>query len=223
MPRFPHWIRVIIPCQFMSKANLKVHLKDIAAVRLGYPFRTRVERDSNGTVGVIQMKDIDGYNRIDLSDVYKVQIEDLEKWHLLQANDILFRSRGVSNTAALVDGAIEQTEEIKQFVASAPLMVVQVKTSTIDPAYLLWYINHPYGQRQMSRLAKGTNQQMVSKAALETMEVELPPLEKQKLIGEVAALSQQEQELLNELTGKRKAYVDAVLLQQVRKGQHAKA
>lgn len=222
MPR-SHCIRVIIPFEFMSKANFKVHLKDVATVRLGYPFRTRVERDPNGTVGVIQMKDIDGYNRIDLNDVYKLQIEDLEEWHLLQANDILFRSRGVSNTAAFVDESLEQTEEIKQFVASAPLMVIEANNNVIDPFYLLWYINHPHGQRQMSRLAKGTNQQMVSKAALETMEVELPGLEKQRIISKVAALSQQEQELLKELTEKRKAYIDAVLLQQVRQDQHAKA
>lgn len=96
----------------MSKANLRVHLRDIASIRLGYPFRTRIERDPHGEIGVIQMKDIGDRNQINLSDVYQVQIDGLEKWHLLEPHNILFRSKEVFNTAALVNGSIRQSKGI---------------------------------------------------------------------------------------------------------------
>ena len=188
----------------------KVKLKEIASIRTGYAFRGKVERDLGGTVGVVQMKDIDNYNRLDLNDMYKVQIEDLDKQHLLRRNDILFRSRGVSNTAALVE------REVGQTVASAPLTVIRVKSRQANPAYVTWYINQSQGQEQVKRLSEGTSLLMVSKSALETLEIDLPPLDKQKAIVEVAALSQREQQLIDELGRKRKAFVDGILMRQAK-------
>lgn len=188
----------------------KVKLKDITSIRTGYAFRGKVERDLGGTVGVIQMKDIDSYNCLALNDMYKVQIEDLDKRHLLRQNDILFRSRGVSNTAALVE------QEVGQAVASAPLTVIRVKPRQANPAYVTWYINQPQGQEQIKRLSEGTSLLMVSKSALETLEIDLPPLDKQKAIVEMAALSQREQQLIDELGRKRKAFIDAVLMRQAK-------
>jgi restriction endonuclease S subunit len=188
----------------------KVKLKDIASIRTGYAFRGKVERDLVGTVGVIQMKDIDNYNCLDLNDMYNVQIEDLDKRHLLKQNDILFRSRGVSNTATLVD------REVGQAVASAPLTVIHVKSRQANPAYVTWYVNQPQGQEQIKRLSEGTSLLMVSKSALETLEIDLPPLDKQKAIAEVAELSQREQQLIDELGRKRKAFVDAILMRQAK-------
>lgn len=186
----------------------KVKLTEIAVIRTGYPFRAKVERDPKGTIAVIQMKDIDAYNRLDLSDVYKVRIKDLNQQYLLQRNDILFRSRGVSNTAALV------TEAMKSSLASAPLMVIRIKSRKVEPAYVAWYLNHPYGQHQISRLSEGTSLLMVNKLALEQLEIDLPPLDTQTTIAEIAALDQREQQIMDQLTQKRRAYIGAVLMQQ---------
>lgn len=186
---------------------MKKKLGEIASINTGYPFRTRIERDPDGTVGVIQMKDIDGYNRLDLSDVYKVKLEDLSEKHLLQQHDLLFRSRGVTNTTALV------TEKIEPYVAASPLMIIRVESSYVDPAYLVWYLNHPLGQKQINRFAGGTSQLMVSKSALAEIVIDLPPLATQKVIAEIAALNQREQQLMEEIARKRKLYMDAVLMQ----------
>jgi hypothetical protein len=42
--------------------------------------------------------------------------------------------------------------------------------------------------------------------------IDIPPLEKQKLIAEIAALSQREQQIMEKLAQKRKTYIDAVLM-----------
>jgi restriction endonuclease S subunit len=186
---------------------MKKKLGEIASINTGYPFRTKIERDPEGTIGVIQMKDIDECNRLDLSDVYKVQLEDLSEKHLLQQHDLLFRSRGVTNTTALV------TEKIEPYVAASPLMIIRVNSSYVDPAYLLWYLNQPLGQKQINRVAEGTSQLMVSKSALAEIVIDLPPLATQKIIAEIAELSQREQQLMEKLARKRKLYIDAVLMQ----------
>lgn len=197
----------------MLKAHRKTQLSEIASIRLGYPFRTRIERDPKGIVGAIQMKDIDDRNEIDLSDVYPVDIDDMkEALHLLQAGDILFRSRGTSNTAAIVTDAVFGSRHFRYCVAAAPLMVISAKRKQVEPAYLQWYINHPDGQRQISRLLRGTSQQMVSKAALETLEVIVPPISTQLKIMELAALYEQEERLMEQLRQKRRMQVEAVLL-----------
>lgn len=188
----------------------QVKLKEIALIRTGYPFRGRIERDPEGAISVIQMKDLDDYNCLDLSDVYKVQLEDLNQQYLLRPGDILFRSRGVSKTAVLVS-------EVKEsLVAAAPLVLIRVKSRKVEPAYLVWYLNHPHGQFQIGRLSEGTSVLMISKSALAELEISLPVLAIQKAIAEIAALSQQEQQLLDELAKKRQTYTNAVLMRHVK-------
>lgn len=191
----------------------RVRLEKIASIRMGYPVRTKVERDPNGTISIIQMKDIDKYNRLDSSDIYIVQMEDSMKKHFLAENDILFRSRGVSTTAALVP------KELENSIAAAPLTVIRVKSNyskKVDPAYLAWYINQPRTQQQLSRLAAGTSLLHINLSALTDLEVDIPPINKQKLIVEIAALSQREQQIMEELARKRQAYIEGILIKQVR-------
>jgi restriction endonuclease S subunit len=192
-----------------NKAKL-IKLREIASIRIGYPFRGSLERDPEGTVGVVQMKDINKYNKLDLSELYKVQIEDLNEQHWLRRGDILFRSKGVSNTAALVE------QDLKQVVASSHLTVIRINSRSVDPGYVVWYINHPYGQSQIKRFSQGTSLQMVTNSELGEVKIDLPSLKEQKLIAEVAALSCREQQIMEELTQKRKIYIDAVLMRQAR-------
>ncbi|MFB2768323.1 restriction endonuclease subunit S [Pelatocladus sp. BLCC-F211] len=192
----------------------KVKLKEIASICTGYPFRSRIERDPNGEVGVIQMKDIDDYNCLNLSDVYKVCSNYLYEKHLLKQDDILFCSRGVSHKMAVV------TEEVDNCVAASPLMVIQVKSPKVNPAFLVWYFQQPDIQKQINRLSEGTSLLMVSKSALETLVIDLPPLKNQKAIAQIAALSQREQQIIEKLAQRRKVYIDAVLMQKVVEVKH---
>jgi restriction endonuclease S subunit len=187
-----------------------VQLKKIVSIQTGYPFRGKFERDPTGNVAVVQMKDIDDYSCIEFEDLYRVQVEDLSRKHLLQTHDILFRSRGVTNTAALVP------DILGKMIAAAPLTVIRVKSVKVEPAYLVWYLNHPQGQARLSSLAQGTSLAMVNKADLAELTVELPALDIQKGIAALAALGQQEQRLLEELRQKRKVYMDGLLMQRVK-------
>ncbi|WP_432215053.1 hypothetical protein, partial [Salmonella enterica] len=58
-------------------STVSVALVDIAEVRMGYSFRSRLETDAGGDVAVIQMKDIDDANLLHPEGLARVQMPDL--------------------------------------------------------------------------------------------------------------------------------------------------
>ena len=185
---------------------MSVALVNIAEVRMGYSFRSRLETDAGGDVAVIQMKDIDDANLLHPEGLARVQMPDLKDRHLVQEGDLLFRSRGVTNSAALVGGGLGRA------VLAAPMLLIRPKTEVVEPAYLQWFINHPATQAVLAGQAAGTAVKMIGKRVLDDLQVVLPPLEKQRLIVEVARLASREVALLEELRGRRKALLEGILL-----------
>lgn len=189
-----------------------VKLGDIAAIRSGVTMRGAVKPLSEkelevveNPIGLVQMKDLTEYNDLDLEDVYYIQDEDMSQSHVLRRGDVLFRSRGVTNTAVHLGNIPEN------LAAASPLTVIRVKSVKTDSAYVAWYINHTEGQRQIKRFAMGTSLLSVGVTDLRQMKVQLPNLETQRQIVEVAALAQQEQVLMAQLAEKRSRYLSAVL------------
>lgn len=189
-------------------STVSVALVDIAEVRMGYSFRSRLETDAGGDVAVIQMKDIDDANLLHPEGLARVQMPDLKDRHLVQEGDLLFRSRGVTNSAALVGGGLGRA------VLAAPMLLIRPKTEVVEPAYLQWFINHPATQAVLAGQAAGTAVKMIGKRVLDDLQVVLPPLEKQRLIVEVARLASREVALLEELRGRRKALLEGILLRE---------
>ncbi len=87
------------------------------------------------------------------------------------------------------------------------------ESKQVLPHYLNWYINQRTAQVYLNSRAKGTVQKMISKQALEDLEVSLPSLEKQKAIVELGALFAHEQTLLHRLSEKREQYISTLLTQ----------
>ncbi len=185
-----------------------VKLGEISNLRYGITMRGAVKPLSEkelqkvkNPIGLVQMRDLTEYNELELEDMYYVKDDGTSHSHLLEPGDILFRSRGVTNTAVHLRNIPEN------LVASSPLTVIRVKSTNADPAYVAWYINHTEGQRQIKRFAMGTSLLSISIADLRQMKVQLPPLETQRRIVEVAVLAQQEQMLMAQLAEKRSQYL----------------
>ncbi|WP_231654560.1 restriction endonuclease subunit S [Ralstonia solanacearum] len=185
---------------------MELPLAAIAEVRMGYSFRSRLEVDAAGDIAVIQMKDIDDSNLLHPEGLARIRMPDMKERHLVQEGDLLFRSRGVTNSAALVSG------DLGRAVLAAPMLLIRSKTDVVDPAYLQWFINHPTTQAALAGQAAGTAVKMIGKGVLDGLEVSLPSLEKQRLIVEVAQLASCEAALLEELKGRRKALLEGILL-----------
>jgi hypothetical protein len=186
---------------------MKLYLNKIASIQMGYSFRTRLDFMDQGQISVVQMKDLNDENRVDCKDLMRVGMDTVKKHHLVRTGDIVFRSRGQVTTAAIL------IEDPGPAVVSAPLLRIRVDQNVVLPDYLVWYINHPSSQALLSSRAKGTSLKMISKQALESLEVTVPSIEKQRAIAELAALASEEQHLLRKIADRRSRYIFTKLMQ----------
>lgn len=183
-------------------------IKNLASVQTGYTFRSRLELSENGNISIIQMRDLLDNNTVCCNNLVKVNMQNVKKHHLAQKGDLIFRSRGHITTAALIK------DDPGKSVVAAPLLRIRVTNQDkVLPEYLNWYIAQQDAQIFLNSRAKGTVQKMISKQTIEDLEVNLPDLEKQKKIVELAFLSDQEQILIHKLAKKRLQYMTKILNQ----------
>ena len=181
-------------------------LRDIATVSSGVTFRSRIEPSREGDVTVIQMKDLDDNNLVILDDCMQVNFSNLKPKQLVKAGDIIFRSRGKNNTAA------QLKEEIPNVIVAAPLFCIKPNTDKVTSDYLLWWINQPSSQAYLSSRSKGTTVKMISKQAIEDLEIKLPTLEQQRTIGDYFNFSNKEQVILEKIKNQRALYAQALMM-----------
>lgn len=186
---------------------MRIKLYELATVQMGYSFRSRLETSEGGKVTVIQMKDLLDNNTVDCDCLDRIDMEAMKEHHLAQIGDLIFRSRGSLSAAAIL------LEDPGKAVVAAPLLRIRVMNSNkVLPEYLNWYISQRDAQIFLTSRAKGTVLKMISKHAVENLEILLPSIDRQKSIVELATLTAREQTLLHTLADKRKHYVGAVLM-----------
>jgi len=185
---------------------VKVELKDIASIQMGYSFRGRIEAMNTGTVAVIQMKDLTDRNRVDCRALALVDMEKPREHHLVKPDDLIFRSRGLTSTAAILH------EDPGIAVVAAPLLRIRVTDDAVLPEYLNWFVSQIPAQTFFTSQAKGTAQRMITKETLERLEIFLPPLDRQKAIVAMASLAEEEQTIMRKLADKRRQYISAALI-----------
>ena len=187
---------------------MKLKIKQLATVQMGYSFRSRLEASRGGEIAVIQMKDLLQDNTVGCKKLVKIEMETVKKHHLSQKGDLVFRSRGQITTAAIL------LEDPGKAVVAAPLLRIRItKPDKILPEYLNWYISQRNAQIFLASRAKGTVQKMISKQTVEDIEVYLPTLEKQQHIVDLANLSARERSILGMMAEKREQYISTILMQ----------
>ena len=187
--------------------RMKIKVKELATVQMGYSFRSRLEAVEDGGVAVIQMKDLRDDNTVDCGALAMIGMDDVKRHHLAQRGDLIFRTRGLLTTSAIL------LDDPGQAVVAAPLLRIRViEPQAVLPEYLNWYISQRDAQIFLAGRARGTAQRMISKQAIEELEVALPTLEKQKAIVELALLVAREQTLLQSVAERREQYISTVLM-----------
>jgi len=185
---------------------MKIKLKMLASIQTGHSFRSKLEPDTDGNISVIQMKDLTEDNRLNSEELVQIDMQDLKEHHRVKINDLVFRSRGQTNTAAIID------QQLKDTVIAAPLLRIRVESNSILPAYLCWFINQPSSQAMLQSKATGTAVRMIGISALEELEVVVPSLDIQQKIIKIYQLSIDEQKLMNTLAKKKEVLTDAILM-----------
>jgi len=187
---------------------MKMKIKKMATVQMGYSFRSRLEVSEGGGVAVIQMKDLLDDNTVGCDDLVRINMEAMKDHHLAQRGDLVFRSRGSLTTAAVL------LEDPGKAVVAAPLLRIWVtKPDKVLPEYLNWYINQRDAQAFLHSRAGVMSQKMIGKEALDVLEVFIPDFSSQKNIVEMESLSAREHFLLHALAEKRDRYISELLTQ----------
>jgi restriction endonuclease S subunit len=180
-------------------------LRDISEIRAGYSFRERIEPNSGGVYGVVQIKDLDVGGIFQAAELVRTNLSDVKSNHFLHRGDVLFVARGERKRAVVVDEVAANTVFGSQFFACR-------SQSGVDPTYLAWFINQKPVQRYLEEHSRGSNVRIITKEALERLVVTVPPLELQKKIARVYRLSQREMKLFAEIQAKRSQLLETALL-----------
>lgn len=190
-----------------SRPDLSVKkIADIATVRSGYPFRTRVEPDPEGDTYVLQLKDVSARAPADVAGAMRTLVKAPAAHHLA-LGDVVLKGRGTTHCAL-----VESIPTDLPLVAAAPILVLRPKSGIVEPAFLRWFLNHPTSQSRLAANAVGTYIPTLTKALVEDFEIEVPPLQTQRLIASVATLAERERELLETITQQRAKATDQLLL-----------
>lgn len=188
-------------------------LAEVCAIQTGYTARGRLEPVPSG-VPAIQLRDLEGENEPDLAALPLYELAGKLERYEAGRGDVLFRSRGVRNTAI----ALTQDAEARP-VAVLPLMVLRPNPELIDGRYLAWFINQAATQRYFDSCARGTNMRMIPKRCIEELAVAVPDLETQRHIAAIDTLARREHELAAQLADKKLELTNFALLSQVQKAQ----
>ena len=177
---------------------MKLKIKDIADIQIGYQFRKKIEPVTDGTHALVQMRDFNDHNNLNYSELSRVKLAELPDKYLVNQNDVLFLSRGHSNFAFPITDPLEST------IAASYFFILKVRSDKVLPEYLAWYINQSPAQGYLHNIARrGTHMPLIPKSIFENLKVYVPDIETQKNIIELNGLLNREKELLERLLEKR--------------------
>ena len=176
-------------------------LADIAVVQTGFPFREKVVPDPEGTLAVIQMKDIDDSAGLQLDGCTMINYNDKRySKHLLNVGDVVIQSRGSKFPAATID---------KTILAIAALGLMVIHPEGISPEYLAWVLNQGRTREALRSVSQGTYVPFISRAALEALQIPVPAMEVQQKLVSIAHLRRREEQLSTQLIALKNQYIDA--------------
>lgn len=178
-------------------------LGQIATLRAGYPFRSSIKADPDGTVALIQGRDVDA-NRLriapaqdGLAQISSNGIRNLAE-HLLRTGDVILMARGPRNYAVPIG------EISGQAIVPGSFHVLRPDEKLVLPPFLAWWLNQNASQTFMKANNSGTTIPMISLDVLRALPVQLPTLDVQRRVAELNSLIEQEHNLMDQLSTARR-------------------
>jgi hypothetical protein len=178
-----------------------------AHICAGHPFRGTVPEARNGTVIVVQMRDINPLDGVAWKQAVRTNLLGRKQPDWLQIGDILFVARGTRNFAVCVE------EVPGQAVCSQYFFLIRLRDpNTLLPEFLTWQINQLPAQQYLSKNAEGTDQRSIRRGVLEALPVTVPPLEEQRQLVRLAGMARHERKLMEGLILNREKQMQALVL-----------
>ncbi len=184
-----------------------VVLQLTARVSAGFPFRGAIDALEPGEVAVIQMRNVEGEG-VDWPSLSRVSLPTKREPDYLGEGDVIFATRGRRNFALAL------SEIPGPAVCSPHFFVLRVdKADKLLPAFLAWQINQKPAQEYLQQAATGSHILNITRGAIESLPIVIPPVAVQRAIVELADAARRERELANALIDNRQRQLDAVAAQ----------
>ena len=192
------------------------YFKTISNIITGHVFRSKIPYNTDGNLNLLNMDAISnaGIVRITEEDTKKIQLNDIKPDEIIKPGDILFKAKGLNNTAVLIDSIPPNT------TVTASCHIIRVIDKNFLPEYVCSWLNSAAAKNHFSKgagQATGVTIANVSKATLESLEIPLIPLKNQKLISEIEECSKQEKELLLKIAEKKERLNRAIIEKELQK------
>jgi restriction endonuclease S subunit len=131
--------------------------------------------------------------------------------HLLKADDILLAAKGHRNFA------VKYRSEIGPAVASSVFTIIRIRQpDAVLPDYLLWFLNQAQAQAYFQSESRGSSLPSLNQKSVESVQVPVPPVSKQRAIVAFAELAKREKALRQKLEDLRENRNQQLILQSIR-------
>ena len=182
-------------------------LSDLFHIQAGYPFRGAIQEFSDGSVKVVQPKDISGLGELSHDDFVSTELPGKREPTWLKRGDILFIAKGPKQLACYVDRDLEQT------TCAASLFLMRIKPlwkDLVDPLFITWPLNQVPSQQYFQKSAEGSLHVSIRKPVLGATQIALPHISTQKIIARFYEASLKENALLYKLINNRQQQLNAI-------------
>lgn len=195
---------------------MKTNLKTITNIITGHVFRNKIEYSPDGNINLLNTDSIatTGFVSLDNNDIKRVVISDMKDGEIIMPGDILFKAKGLNNTAVLIDSIPSNT------TVTASCHIIRVTDKNFLPEYVCTWLNSAAAKKHFSKgagQATGVTIANVSKATLESLEIPLRPIKEQKLIAGIEDLASKEKEIRLKIAEKKESLNRAIIEKELQK------
>jgi len=150
-------------------------VRDFCDIRIGHSFRQRLTTVSDGSVMVIQPKNIFPEGFISFSQAEPVRT-NVSVSKPLQLDDVLIVNRG------RFSAAVFDLPKSKTWIVPSSILVLSLKAESVLPEYVACYFNSSSGQQLLRRHCEHSTVPFISARNLANIDIPIPPLDRQKAL-----------------------------------------
>ncbi len=177
----------------------------MARITAGHPIRDAVRNVPGGDTAVVQIKNVSANAGVDWPAVARTTVTGRREPDWLGPGDILFSARGQRNVAVCLN------QPPVRAVCSPHFFLIRVKDEGLAlPDFLAWQMNLPKAQRYFAQSATGSYITSIRRQVLETLPVQIPSLDRQRLLVRLAHAARREKQLIEKLTENRQRELELV-------------
>lgn len=182
--------------------SMKKNLTAIASVRFG----VNAKGMEKGPMALVQSSAITEQGTLEQAYFNRTNPEliTFKEEDLLRGGDVLLIGKGSMSEAAVWHDTGEPA------IASSTLFVIRPDNKVVVPAYLAGYLNSRPAQAQMTAYRKVGTVHVLSRKALDSLEVPIPSLVEQHKLVQLADAAQRAKLHLNELNNAYTQLLNAV-------------